>query len=35
MNAPDVSSTRYRNTQDSQAIPPSVEAYIQQEQLYV
>lgn len=22
MNAPDVSSTRYRNTQDSQAIPP-------------
>ena len=35
MDAPDVSSTRYRNTQDSQAIPPSVEAYIQREQLYV
>jgi nicotinate-nucleotide adenylyltransferase len=35
MNAPDVSSTFYRKTQNSQAIPPSVEAYIQREQLYV
>lgn len=35
MNAPDISSTFYRKTQNSQAIPPSVEVYIQREQLYV
>lgn len=34
MTAPDVSSTAYRQTRDSDAVPSSVEAYIHRQKLY-